>query len=53
MSGITYQNLNNDEHTNFYVMAEPVPVITSYRDPPEMHWDKWTKQENKLTLKNG
>lgn len=42
---VTYQNLNNDGHTNFNVMAEPVPVITSYRDPPEMHWDIWTKRK--------
>lgn len=32
---MTYQNFNNDMHANFDVMANPIPVITFYRDPPE------------------
>lgn len=35
----THQNFNYDMHTNFYVMANPIPVITLYRDPPETNED--------------
>lgn len=35
----THQNFNYDMHTNFYVMANPIPIITLYRDPPETNED--------------
>jgi hypothetical protein len=41
----THQNFNNDMHANFNVMTNPIPVITFYRNPPEIHWDTKIYQE--------
>lgn len=41
----THQNFNNDMHTNFYVMTNPIPIITFYRNPPEIHWETQIYQE--------
>lgn len=30
-----YRDLNDNMHPNFYVVPNPKPVITFYRDPPE------------------
>lgn len=32
----THKNFNNNMHTNFYVMADPIPIITFDWYPPEI-----------------
>lgn len=30
----THQDFDNNMHTNFYVMADPIPIISFNRNPP-------------------